>query len=285
MRRNRPGPSPVVLLTLLSTLAVSGGSGTRALAQVGPKPARTVATELRAVFTTPPAVGDRTPDAALLRIPAVAKELKLTAGQASRLARREKSRAVLLQAGEDEPPDDDTMGPADLSRPIDANSEDIARVLTPPQRARLFQLALRRDGPLALARVDVAETLSIDDDQAATLLSILDGARDDLLRLDEFRMPLRSPAKVEGGRPILGPDDEREFQARLARNRRSYNEIREAAAHEAALILRKRQMETFARLRGDPFDEAALRPVETSLTPIAPPEKSRDRRETPSEPD
>jgi hypothetical protein len=130
----------------------------------------------------------------------------------------------------------------------------------------------------------VAEKLDIDDDQAETLIPILEGARDDLLRLNEIRMPLRSPAKVEGGRLILSPDDERDFQERLTRNRRSYNKIREAAAHEAALILRKRQMETFARLQGDPFDEAALRPVETSLTPATALEKSRNRRGVASEP-
>jgi Spy/CpxP family protein refolding chaperone len=159
--------------------------------------------------------------ASLLRQPAVQEELKLTPHQREQLA-----------AG-----------------------EPVTKVLDSRQRARLDQIALQGEGPSALTRPEVARVLRLGEEQVEQIRAVLD----DLLGAHEQLRESLKGAAVGFGADEPGREAARKEQEK-AQLRAGSADLRGRAMRRINATLTRRQKEAFARLLGEPFDFAKVRP-------------------------
>jgi hypothetical protein len=114
----------------------------------------------------------------------------------------------------------------------------VARVLTPQQLARFDQILLRIEGPVAVARPEIARKLNLSRDQAAQVQGVvLD------LIVAAHRLWSHGP-----GVPVIDPDDPGAASRAIAK------QFRETAGARIALILNARQKAAFNALLGPPID-------------------------------
>ena len=160
---------------------------------------------------------------ALLKMPAIREELKLTAEQTAALDR-------------DEP---------------------ASKVLKPAQRARLDQIELQAEGPSAFARPDVIRSLKLDDQssrsRASSTASATPGA--------SSARPEGGRRGPQGrGRPDPDPAVEKTRKDQeKARMRTVADQMGQGVMARIAAVLTRAQRDAFRKLLGEPFDFGKLR--------------------------
>ncbi len=162
---------------------------------------------------------------ALLKMPAVREELKLTKEQAAALD----------------------------------HDEPAAKVLKPAQRTRLAQITLRSEGASAFTRPEVIHSLKLDDEQVDQINGILDGLGDARRRLKEARKQADEARKTSGEvEPDPAGEETRKDQER-EKMRVDADQLGQGVMARIATVLTKSQRESFRRQLGEPFDLAKLR--------------------------
>jgi hypothetical protein len=188
----------------------------------------------------------------ILMAPAVQTELKLTDPQKTQvfeLAREagRKSRELfqsMLQPGGVNPQALMMAG----ARLRHENERAAASILKPEQKERVNQILLRVEGPLAVARPEVADKLNLTPIQTqqvqATILQLMRAQRETLLAT-------RVASANSGGIP--DPGQGAQARAGMAR-------LREAAGQQIGRILNGKQKAAFNKMLGEPFDLAKIDP-------------------------
>jgi hypothetical protein len=233
-----------------------------------------------------PPVFQRAPDFLLLSRPTVQEELKLTDEQKKKIAqadrlRRERSSEVQKRMNEANQnpfspvPVDDLMQIQEAQQQL--NQEDgtaIEKLLTPKQRTRLAQIGLQLDGPMAFAREDVLQKLNVDDGQAEAIREILEEVRGEINKNGQVRVDAAPPAGKRANRGAVNPvdKDNPQSQENVARSSKANDGVKDAAMQKIARLLRKKQMDAFNKLKGEPFDPdapkgAAGKPETTASQP------------------
>ena len=160
----------------------------------------------------------------LLDMPAVRKELALTADQAAALDQ----------------------------------GEPASKVLKPEQRSRLRQLEIQGEGPAAFIRPDVIRSLNLDEEQVAGIQGILDGLGDARRQLKDARKAADEARKAAGD-PEPEPDAEKTRKDSEKRElRQSVGRLNQGVMSRISALLTRRQREAFRKLSGEPFDFAKI---------------------------
>jgi hypothetical protein len=268
--RNVPGLVLAAILTVAPALVASAQDAPVRKGQKTPTADDQAGGTLVGVGQLPP-LGQRAPDFLLLSRPTVQEELKLTDEQKKKIAqaerlRRERSTEVQKRVNEAKQnpfspvPVDDLVQIQEAQQQL--NQEDgtaIEKLLTPKQRARLTQIGLQLDGPMAFAREDVLQKLNVDDGQAEAIREILEEARGEMNKNGQFRVDTAPSTK--GANPgAVNPIDRNiaKFQENVAQSRKVVNDgVKDATMQKIARLLRKKQLDAFNRLKGEPFDPDA----------------------------
>jgi hypothetical protein len=184
----------------------------------------------------------------------------------------DQARAEIVQAGEG----DEEFDPGAMREAIGAlgreSDESVLRALSPRQRERLSQIALRIEGPTAVARPEVASRLNLSPDQQARVAAIVDrmGADQQRRLIAQMERPRPSPAgsapaapgpraAAKGPAPAVG--DAGGEEAAGAETQRAGDEqdrALKAAEAQVAGVLTPRQKKVFNRLLGPDFDLTLL---------------------------
>jgi hypothetical protein len=216
---------------------------------------------------------------------AVQDELKVTAFQRQKIfklneefnRRRRESAQALSKA----PQGLDRAALTEMIVALRAENEAaLSRVLEPAQRTRLAQIALRLEGPLAVARPEVADEINLSPDQREAIQEILgryseaesrlwgpylagvqtDGDRASdapggLARPDPKATASGVPGCRDAGRTNPHVPAEESPHDRLSRESAA---LRGEAVRQVGRVLTRKQKAAFDRLLGAPFDLAEL---------------------------
>ncbi len=203
---------------------------------------------------------------ALLRLPAVQKELKLTDKQKTAIdgladrtkaARKEVDAASKGQEkakGEAIPKD--MPDPARDAREaalaeLEASAEgSLRKLLDADQRSRLAEIALQAEGPRAFLRPEVIRALDIDDAQLDQIREILGAVRE---QQDQAKAIQKRSAELGTAGLEKVAKEQQKAQLRGA----AYRVGRRAMA-EIGKILSKKQKDKYTRMLGEQFDLAGL---------------------------
>ena len=162
---------------------------------------------------------------ALLAMPAVREDLKLTDEQKAALDR-------------DEP---------------------ASKVLKPAQRSRLAQIELQGEGASAFLRPDVVRSLKLNDDQVEKIEAVLTGLGDARRQLKEARKEADEARKAAGeADPDPAVEKTRKEQGK-EQMRSAADQLGRGVMARIASIMTRAQREVFRKLLGEPFDFARLR--------------------------
>lgn len=283
-------PRAVVLMLSMSVVI---GSVVAAQAQ-GPQ-APATGEGLRAArpsgfsFLGPESRLDTFPQWILLRTPAVQAELKVTPDQAGKVQQGRtafsKDLARLKQEAKDAL-DQYRKGRDALGLPYERDVEIATskqygyaqsafieqgytaglNTLDRRQRARLEQIWLQAEGPVALTRPEIQDRLNMGPDQAELIAAILAEGRQEMGRVsspplnlpDDFRKldPAKRKAVLETGK----------VKSALGKSRDQALAVRKWVEQRIAKVLTKRQLENFRKLQGEPFDFAKMSATSTSVT-------------------
>ena len=226
----------------------------------------------------------------LIQSAAVRKELKLTAAQAERIVRvneefnrRRRESAQALRR--------DASGAADRTELMAMitslraeNEAAIGQVLEPRQRRRLAQIAIQVEGPLAVARPEVADAINLGPVEVEYIQEVMRDYKEAADRLWDEHLerlkvargralpapPVRAgagpvtKAKAPGSEPrrpsdaALQPD--RAAATEEERFRRESAKLDDEAIRQVGKVLGRKQRAAFNRLLGESFDLATLRP-------------------------
>jgi hypothetical protein len=225
----------------------------------------------------------------LIQSSAVQKELKLTAAQKEQILRvndefnrrRPESAQALVEGASGV---DRTQLMAMIASLRAENEAAIGQALEPHQRRRLAQIALQAEGPLALARPEVADAINLGPAEVEYIQEVmrdykeaadhlwdehverLKAARDRALLAPPGRAGAAPPGPAEApgaepGRPgDAVPQRDRAAEAEEERLRRESIKLDEEAIHQVSKVLSRKQRAALNRMRGEPFDLATLRP-------------------------
>jgi hypothetical protein len=186
----------------------------------------------------------------ILLAPAVQKELKLTDAQKNevyKLSRtagqkfRDFTQAMMLSRGNGNPQATMAAGHK-LRQEIDA---EVAKILDAKQNERLKQIALQAEGPLAVARPEIASKLNLNQAQKQAVQEVM-------LELQQSQaqmfMQVRQSAMLNGR-----PDP-----SQFAQMRQMTANLREEAVQHIGQVLDKKQKSNFNKMLGEPFDITKL---------------------------
>jgi hypothetical protein len=238
----------------------------------------------------------------LLSMPAVQKELKLTDAQKKRIgavdeqvkkkaqdhmrAQMDQMRTQIeaMRAGGGGPPDPEMLRASmegmkqGMQAGFDEADAAALRELQPKQRARLEQVKLQVDGPLAFERPDVIERLGLAPDQLEHIQVILAEGRGEVDKGPAVMLkagPGQGAGPGAGGAPPSPRDmvknfNSKEFQdqikAQLEKRRKEVLGVRDRMMQALGQALTRGQRTTYRKMLGEPFDVKALQ-----SGPIAPP--------------
>jgi hypothetical protein len=169
----------------------------------------------------------------------------------------------------------------------------LTRILEPSQRTRLEQIALQVEGPLALAKPEVASRINVTPEQADQIQWIvaqMSASRDQLMqeRLTQYENNAGTGGGAPGAgakarSPKAGVSYEKELETLLDRIDQNSTALQKNAIREISRVLSRRQKAAFNKLLGAPFDTSVLEPgrgkragalppsdAPTQLTPITP---------------
>jgi hypothetical protein len=184
----------------------------------------------------------------ILMTPAVQKELKLSEDQKTRIFERARQSAEqardMLQATLQGGGADSQAMMAATARLRQENERILAQLLDGTQAARFEQIRLQVEGPLAVARPEIASKLRLTPAQAQQVQAIMIN----LWRQQRaLSMSLRGPgAQVNNA----------QFEA----GRQGAATLRKAAAQQIGRVLNRKQKDAFNKLLGEPFDLSKIDP-------------------------
>jgi hypothetical protein len=205
---------------------------------------------------------------ALIRLPAVQAELKLTEKQKAEAARigtdaREAKKAIDAESkakpkakaqGEDNPqggpdpaPDARDAALADLEG---RTEELLKKFLDSKQRKRLSEIALQVEGPEAFTKPELIQKLEILDDQLDQIREILGGVRQ---QQDQAKVAQKRSAEI--GNPELEKTTKEQQKVQL---RVLALKAGKRGMAEIGKVLSKRQRDRYRNLLGEPFNLAGL---------------------------
>jgi hypothetical protein len=199
----------------------------------------------------------------LLLAPSVQKELKLSDAQKTKaysLAKaasqrgREIFQALMLNGGNADP---QAMMAAGMQHRQETE-QAIAKVLDAKQKERFNQIALRAEGPLAVARPEVAAKLRLNEAQNEYVHEVMTQMRQELF------LAMRQGA----ANGQVNPGQARAMATQLRRN----------AVQEISKVIDRKQKAAFEKMLGAPFDLTKLEAetASTSADPTAEPSKPAD---------
>ncbi len=184
----------------------------------------------------------------ILMAPAVQKELKLTDAQKtkvytlSRTAGQKFSdftRAMMLSGGNN--PQTIMASGFKLRQEID---REVAQILDAKQNERLNQIALQAEGPLAVARPEIASKLNINQTQKEYIQQIM-------LELQQGQRQMMMMIRQNAMQGQVDPDQ-------FAQMREMTANLRQEAVQQIGKILDKKQKTNFNKMLGEPFDITKL---------------------------
>jgi hypothetical protein len=197
---------------------------------------------------------------ALVNRPAVQEDLKLTDDQKVKLKDLASKRPA---ARASKPSSSSSKSAATSSRTktsggsnaqaalaaIAALQKQLDDLLDAGQRKRLEQIALQVEGPLAVAKPEVAKKINLTAAQVKQVRSIIVEARNQLAQLGPPNPPPtdKPPAGGDPGQSDQPPD------------RAQFEQVRQAAGGRVMEVLKPAQKDAFKQLLGPPFDVARLR--------------------------
>jgi hypothetical protein len=200
----------------------------------------------------------------ILLAPAVQKELKLTDAQKNKvygLSRtagqkfRDFAQAMMLSRGNGDPQANMAAGHK-LRQEIDG---EVAKILDAKQNERLNQIALQAEGPLAVARPEVASKLNLNPAQKQAIQEVMLDLQQSQMQMF---MQIRQNAMLNGQ-----PDP-----AQFAQMRQMTSNLRQEAVQQIGQVLDKKQKGNFNKMLGEPFDIKKLEntPMPGAADPAAP---------------
>jgi hypothetical protein len=295
VRRSMAWAASLIVLGGFAPVRAQSAPGAKAGAEGGDRPRPVIAPG--ALPTTPLLLIQRAP---------VQKELKLTEEQKARIARLDEQ---LNQQRRDEASrisqgarGVSSMGAVQemIAARRTKDEAELARLLEPGQRGRLQQIALQIEGPMAVARPEVAEKLNMSPEQReviAAKIAEYNAARQALWqsqldRLEHAPRAVRPPKAPDkpAKTAAVSPEEKEKARAKdkdaLAARLRSMSEesarLHEEAVRQIGKEMTRRQKDAFNRMLGEPFDLTSLLPgaprrIEEGgggapmLEPVAPP--------------
>lgn len=171
--------------------------------------------------------------------PAVQTELKLNDAQKAKIERLAKSAAQQSQglaAGAEANVGGDPRGETERA---------LTRILDRRQVARLRQIALQAEGPLAITRPEVLEKLNLDPEQMATIQTLM-------TQWQQSQNQVLAMTRANGAL-AAEPNPDEYAKLRLVSSR-----LRKRAAEQINQILDRRQKATLDRILGPAFDLGKL---------------------------
>jgi hypothetical protein len=199
-------------------------------------------------------MGGQVSPAMILLAPSVQKELKLTEEQKSKAYNLAKTAGQknrnLAQTFSFAGPDADPQPMMEAGRKLRQEADQaIAGTLDAKQKERLDQITLQAEGPLAVARPEIAAKLRLSDTQNEYVQGILVQ-----MRREQF-MAMRQGA-AEGQ---VDPSQSRAMAASL----------REGAVQEISKVIDRKQKAAFNKMLGEPFDTTKIEGEAASVDPSA----------------
>ncbi len=135
--------------------------------------------------------------------------------------------------------------------------DELAKILDERQRTRLEQIALRQEGPLAVARPEIAKRIDLSAAQSKQIQSIVTKMRSEQAQLRQGFRPPFGPPNEEGGPPNFDPQA---MRAQFEQMRQASEAIEKKAVSQVAKVLKPSQKDAFNKLLGEPFDVSKLTP-------------------------
>lgn len=129
------------------------------------------------------------------------------------------------------------------------NDQAISRILEDSQKERFNQIVLRAEGPLAVARPDVAAKLGLKDTQRQYVQSIMTQ-----MQQNQFLLFARMRQGAAMGQ--VGP-------GQVAQLRQMMEKARDGAVQQLSKVIDAKQKAAFNKMLGEPFDLAKLDPDAT----------------------
>jgi hypothetical protein len=200
------------------------------------------------------AMGGQSSPVMILLAPSVQKELKLTEEQKNKayaLAKtsgqkgRDLAQAMSFGGGNANP---QAMMQATWKLRQE-NDQAIAGILNAKQKERLDQIVLQAEGPLAVARPEIAAKLRLNDNQNEYVQGIMMQMRRELF------MAMRQGAAAGQFDPT---------QARAMATK-----LREGAVQEISKVIDRKQKAAFNKMLGEPFDVSKIESEAASADPTA----------------
>ena len=192
----------------------------------------------------------------ILLAPSVQKELKLTADQKAKVytfvQKANQKNRDMFQArmfGGNGNPQAMMEAAKQFRQETDAG---VAQILEPKQKERFDQIVLQNEGPLAVARPEIASKLRLNESQKEYVQGVMTNMRTELF------MAVRQ-AQATGQ---FNPNQVREYTTQL----------RKEAVKEISKVIDRKQQKTFNSMLGTPFDLAKLEAeAATAEAAVAPP--------------
>jgi Spy/CpxP family protein refolding chaperone len=116
--------------------------------------------------------------------------------------------------------------------------KELAQILKPEQKERLDQIVLQHEGPLAVARPEIAAKLKLNENQQAFVQGVMMNMRSELGRA--------AAQSAQAG------------QFNPAQMREMATQLRKEAFKEIGKVIDRKQQKTFNSMLGQPFDMAKL---------------------------
>jgi hypothetical protein len=207
----------------------------------------------------------------VLMAPSVQAELKLSDAQKSKLfnlsvaatqKQRDHVQAMLLggrTAGGDPRA---MMAARDALR--QQNEQSIQGILEPKQRERFDQIVLRFEGPLAVARPEIASKINLNSTQKQYVQTVM-------IQLQQSQRMLFLRLRQAAAAGQVGPDQIGQLHAMAEK-------LRDEAVGQLGKILDRKQKNAFNKLLGAPFDVSRLDdPASAGDAPASSTEKEKEK--------
>lgn len=219
---------------------------------------------------------------ALFNVPAVRKELRLTASQVAKIEELDQQTSRVLkkineeaqgqsrQLGEESSfpiPRDLQMDRYERVKAEEARREAaLGRILTRSQRVRLQQVHYQLDGPRAFVLPEVQQRLNLSPEQREVIRAIVAQGRE-----NREASRIVPSGILPGGRPASRADalkaalkakETKKYQEGLATARKSAVQVRSDTMRSIYKQLGKIQRKNYERMVGEPFDFQQMWPVQ-----------------------
>jgi hypothetical protein len=207
----------------------------------------------------------------LLGIPAVQKELKLTAAQKQGLDDTWNRQVVKIQQARREITDREKLVAA-RDTLFKETQAAILEILEPGQSERLYQLQLQSQGPLAFNRArmaqltvegpDLANQLKLTDDQVKRAQAIAEAGDEEIAKAAAVPIVLDPNAGAPTPESIRRLVESPEFKAAKQKTREAAHRAWASVIHRIEQVLTEPQRVAYHEMLGKPFELSNIRLVE-----------------------